>query len=241
MKWSLVPLFLAACLPAGCFTFTTTQVRVVEPSQVGLRAPGFAAGQDVIAPAGPPQTAVIGAGELLDWMQLRPFEIVAVRDDGGALRLDCEACGAAGWPRRTTGSIELMSADGTVRPTLLPAMATRDLLIVSHDSCFVQGRHGYCTVGARTELAIPWHNVARAEQVTQPSRALGVMLLSMGSFAVTGGSLLLSPAFADRSRDGGLPVRATIGVPMVALGTAALIGGLWALLSPAKHHPLRAP
>lgn len=151
-------LLLAACLPAGCFTSTTTQVRLVAPTDVALRAPGLAASQDLIAP-GPPQTAVVGSGEFLDILEQRPYEIVAVRDTEGALRLDCEACGAAGWPHRT----------------------------------------------------------------------------------LTGGSLFLSPLFGDAKRDHDLGFRAAVGVPTIALGTAAIISGLWTLLVPAKHHRLRAP
>jgi hypothetical protein len=232
MKWARATIVLAAGHWAGCLPLTTTtEVRVANPTQVALavrRDDGF---QDVTLPLGAQGTVVIDSGQSGDDAVKRPYEIIATRLADGGLRLDCKGCTGIAGPGR---SGLLVAGDGTVRPTLAGADEGHALLNVFHDNCFVYHSRHPCEVPLRTALQVAWPNVTHAEDVTRTDRSLGGLLTGAGALFIGFGVLFVADPFNKSHSSAVIP-----GASALVTGAALLGFGLYQLVLPTKHHPLR--
>ncbi|HJZ84505.1 MAG TPA: hypothetical protein VKN99_05000 [Polyangia bacterium] len=228
----LSPVF-ALSLHIGCVTSTVTSVRVRDPSEVSLQPRGAPARTEIIPAGAGTRTAVAETGTYWDWFTKKPFEILAIRESSGALRLQCDSCASANWPLGSHQQAALVAADGRIMPTIERVSVTSAALIMPYDLCFVRAPKGFCRVESRDELVIPWGNVVDARRVQGPVRFWGTFMIGLGSFGALGGALLLSPVFGDASQH--FTERAALAIPMIAMATTALAVGLWQLLSPARE------
>jgi hypothetical protein len=229
------PLAWLAMLPFGCVT-TVTEVRVQDPGALAL-APG-AGGAPLLDPGGGDREVVADRGTYLEWLSRKPYELRAHRLGDGELRLECPACAEVGWPLAGEAAATLVGADGRVPPTLARPQLSPEALRLPVGVCFVRAPRNHCRVYASEELVIPWSNVARARQTTEPIRFAGVFLAGFGSLGLIGGSILVSPGFADGRAEG---ARAAVGVPMLTIGAAALGLGIWHLAKPRRERSLEPP
>jgi hypothetical protein len=236
MKWARATIVLAAGLWAGCLPLTTTtEVRVANPTQVALavrRDDGF---HDVTLPLGAQEAVVIDSGQYGygDDAAKRPYEIIATRLADGGLRLDCKGCTGIAGPSR---SGLLVAGDGTVRPTLAGADERSAVLTVFHDNCFVYYSRHPCEVPLLTALHVAWPNVTHAEDVTRTDRSLGGLLTGAGGLFIGGGVLAVADPSFNRSHSSDLII---LDVLAFGIGAAVLGLGLYQLVLPTKHHPLR--
>jgi len=229
IRWKLLALFLLG--QASCITVTSTTVRVRDLRQLDLKKQD--SGEVVIPVGADAVTVPVEKGVFSNWFERVPFEVDAIREPTGALQLKCEACGAVPWPKHGRESAPLVSADGTVAPSVGRARITPAAITLPYQICFVTSgrRHQYCEVESKTSVTIPWENVVAAERSTSPIRGWGIGLLAFGAVEIASGAIILSPVFGDAS----FSSRAAFGVPLITTGAIAAAFGLWHILAPTSE------
>jgi hypothetical protein len=218
------PLLLACALACGCMRVGTTSVRVHDPSWVALHGERG----EVVLPAGAPGAVVLQEGVLRG----TPYQILAARAPGGALRLRCVACNGR--------EHLLVDGAGGVKPASEAPLRTPPALVVPYDLCFRYGagRARPCRVPSHAALAIPWDNVASARRERVPPRGLGAFLVAAGAVDLAlAGVIVAGVAGGDAPRG----QRLTVGLATGALAAALIGAGLWHRLAPAHVEELRPP
>lgn len=232
--FGLLPAVLAFA-SAGCLT--TTQVRVRDPTRVGVHVQRGDAFAEVLAPGKAPRTAVATEGQYWWFLSKLHYQVHAVRETSGALALRCEECGVARWPLRGQREVLLVGPEGNLTPSFGRPTLTRETLVVPYDLCFVdvrRHRHRFCRVMTHTRIAIPWTNVAEARRRVKPVRWAGAWLTAMGAAFLGAGALAVSPALDGLSKGW----RAAIAVPSFTVGAAFAGAGIWILAAPVREEVL---
>jgi len=223
---------------AGCLT--TTQVRVRDPTRVGVhvqRGDGFA---EVLAPGDPPRTAVAAEKQYWWFLSKLPYRVHAVRETDGALALRCEECGLARWPLRGQREVLLVGPEGNVAPSFGRPAITRENLVLPYELCFVdvrRHRHRFCRVMAPTRITIPRANVSEARRRIKPVRWAGAWLTAMGAAFLAAGVVAVSPALDGVSKGW----RAAIAAPSFTVGGGLAGTGIWVLAAPVREEDLLPP
>jgi hypothetical protein len=231
IRGNLLALFLLG--QTSCITVTSTAVRVRDLRQLDLQKQD--SGEVVIPLGAGSATVPVEKGVFWNWFEKVPFEVDAIRGTTGALHLQCDACGAVPFPKRGRDSAPLVSADGTVMPSVGRARITTAAITLPYQICFVTSgrRHEYCEVESKTSVTIPWENVVAADRFTSPIRGWGIGLLALGAVEIASGAIILSPVFGDAS----FSTRAAFGVPLLTTGAVAAAFGLWHILAhPSEEH-----
>ncbi|HET6284116.1 MAG TPA: hypothetical protein VFH73_24375 [Polyangia bacterium] len=230
MAGRFLALFLLA--QVSCITATSTTVRVRDLRKLDLTNRDN--GQVVIASGADVATVPLQKGAIWNWFEKMPFEVDAIREPTGTLRLQCDACGGAPWPKIGREAASLVQANGDLVPSVGHATISPAAITLPYQTCFVASgsKHHHCEIESRTSVTIPWENVVEADRSTSPVRFWGVALVTFGAAEIAGGAIALSPAFGDANY--ALSSRATFALPLITTGAVALGVGLWHLLAPTR-------
>lgn len=216
----------------GCFTVSTASVDVRTPSEVALATPD---GQPLLPASAAPERSTVVRGDYWEWLSRRPYEIVAAREPGGAIDLQCDACAKTTMPFASGETeVALLDEAGHARETpswLVDLDGETRVLRVGYDVCMRRNESGPgCDAPARTSLIVPTGDVLVVRRRVEPVRIWGAMLLAASAGFLTMSAVAMASDAAGSTAAQRLPWAIGFAIPGALL---ASVGG-WEAFSAAR-------